>query len=449
MKKDKLVETFLANGNLSLEGKIIGRDQIEETLTLIERDCLSKIKSPSTVYLKDRDPLRFSLSFFSLLDAGHLPIPLANDFNRHQLETINRDNNFRVISDGAIEQAGSFGQAYPGSYASLTSGTTSTPKLCYLSIEKAMANAKAHADSLGINRDHTVIQSLPLYHSYGLVAYLWTKVVTGNHLDFNRVFLGLKALARRKLNKSVLHIGPAQLKFMLKEAEEKLSGIDVVSVGGGLCRSQDLLELVQKKLKGARGYVTYGLTEAGPRVTTGRVDGIKKEGFIGKALDGITLKVLDRKTRQPEDEGVGKLCIQSPSLKVNTDQRERIPTPDGNFLLTNDLVEIQDQVVHFISREDDLMKVGGISVYASDIEKAVKKIPAIDDCIVLPEKSELYGDRPILFVEGNCDLQVIRNHLKGRLSPQQVPRKIFILEKFPRHSLLKIDRQQLRNEAGL
>jgi long-chain acyl-CoA synthetase len=336
--------------------------------------------------------------------------------------------------------------AYPDCYAALTSGTTSTPKLCYLSIEGALKNAGSHASSLGITDKHTVIQSLPINHSFGIIAYLWTKVVTRCGLDLNQNFLGLKTLATKMFKDGALHISPAQLQFMLKEPEINLSGIDIISVGGGLAESSEILRL-KEKFNGAKTFITYGLTEAGPRVSTGEVAQEEPSGYIGQPFNGVRIAVLQEDS-QIVSEGEGSLCISSASLKKNLAPDEIAQYQGEGFFITRDIVSIKDNTIYFKSRDSDIIKVGGISVYPKDIETVIKKIENVKDCIVFPMEHGIYGSVPLLIIEGDGEAKDIQTYLKDKLSVYQRPKKIIFLKEFPRHSLNKVDRKRLKEMIG-
>ena len=425
------------------EGQKCSPEALKDELVLIENLIVNNFSAPQTCFVRDVDSLRLALFFFTLIDYGHCPILLDAELSDYQLESMVKSSKFSFIDQKKVKSLSANNQdpAYPDCYAALTSGTTSTPKLCYLSIEGAIKNAGSHATSLGITDKHTVIQSLPINHSYGIVAYLWTKVVTGCGLDFNQNFLGLKTLAQKRFEDGALHISPAQLQFMLKEPESGLSGIDIISLGGGLAESSDILQL-KEKFNGAKTYITYGLTEAGPRVSTGEVAQEEPSGYIGQPFDGVSIAVL-QDDGQIVTEGEGSLCVSSPSLKKNLEPDEITQYQGKNFLITRDLVSIKDNTIFFKSRDSDLIKVGGISVYPKDIEAVIKKIETVKDCIVFPGKHRIYGSVPLLIIEGAGEAKDIQIYLKDKLSVYQRPRKIVFVKEFPRHSLNKIDRKRL------
>ena len=396
---------FLAS-SIYREGERCSPEALKDELVLIENLVVNNFSRPQTCFVRDVNPFSLALIYFTLIDFGHCPILLDVELSDYQLESMVRSSKFSLINQKKVKSiaADNRGPAYPGCYAALTSGTTSTPKLCYLSIEGAIKNAGSHAVSLGIADKHTIIQSLPINHSYGIITYLWTKVVTGCALDFNENFLGLKTLTQKKFEGGALHISPAQLQFMLKEPESGLSGIDVISVGGGLAESPDILQL-KEKFTGAKTYITYGLTEAGPRVSTGEVAQEEPSGYIGQPFNGVRIAV-----RQDDGpivtEGEGSLCVSSPSLKKNLDPDETTQYQGKDFLITRDLVSIEDNKIFFKSRDSDLIKVGGISVYPKDIENVIKKIENVKDCIVFPMKHRIYGSVPLLIIEGTGETRI-------------------------------------------
>jgi acyl-CoA synthetase (AMP-forming)/AMP-acid ligase II len=425
------------------EGQKCAPETLKDDLVSIENLIVNTFSTPQTCFVRDADALRLALIFFTLIDYGHCPILLDAELSDYQLASMVKSSKFSFIDQKKIKSRSANDQApaYADCYAALTSGTTSTPKLCYLSIEGAIKNAGSHANSLGITDKHTVIQSLPINHSYGIVTYLWTKVVTGCKLDLNENFLGLKTLAQKKFQDGALHISPAQLQFMLKEPESGLKGIDIISVGGGLAESSDILQL-KEKFNEAKTYITYGLTEAGPRVSTGEVAQEEPSGYIGQPFNGVRIAVL-QEDGPIVPEGEGSLCVSSPSLKKNIAPDEITQYRGKDFLITRDLVSIKDNKIFFRSRDSDLIKVGGISVYPKDIENVAKKIENVKDCIVFPMKHRIYGSVPLLIIEGTGETRDIQNFVKDKLSIYQRPRKIIFLKEFPRHSLNKVDRKRL------
>lgn len=422
---------------LSFEGELV----MKETLTNTVRDLtimLAQLPSEGMILLQEKDPLKFILSFFMLLDRGNIPLVLPIDMGDFQIEQISSHFSYPSSFINGLCKIGSlYTVPYKECYASLTSGTTGRPKICFLSIYNARLNALAHCDSLSITESDSVIQTLPLYHSYGIVAYLFSWLEKKFLLDLNQTFLGLRALNKRALHSAVINISPAQLRFMLKEKSSAPQGIKAISIGGGSIDQKSLKEFSQK-LPGVKIYTTYGLTEAGPRVSTGLWRG-EETGFIGEAINGVKLKVLVNGIIQ--DQGEGKLLVSSSMLKLNLEKDECF----DKYLVTRDVVTLTEfGSIYFKTRADDLINYGGISVYPLDIEIVAKTHKDVLDAQVIKVKSEMYEEEPVLFIEPKLDIEEIRNFLKDKLTVYQMPKKIFTIERLPRTSLHKVDRKILK-----
>lgn len=399
----------------------------------------ANLEKGSLVFLLEKSPLRFLHAFLAALDRGLVPIATPSETTPYQLDQMKKGlPGSHAYINGELQQSkGSTSSTFSDSYACLTSGTTGIPKLCYLKVENALSNAREHAKSLKLESSHTLIQTLPLYHSFGIVSYIFAWLEKEFTLDINPVFLGLKTLSKRKLEKTIIHISPSQLRFMLKEKTPAPAGIEIISVGGGSI-DKESLESFLEKFTNVKLYTTYGLTEAGPRVSSGKWSG-QNTGFIGRGLESVEVAVLVN--NEIRSSGEGKLLLRSPCLKVNLSVDE---LKDGH-LITRDHVKVDSEGnIYFLGREDDLINVGGISIYPLDIETVVKSHRSVIDAIVIKKKSRLYEEEPLLVVEPEIDVKDLREFLKDKLSVHQLPKSIISLKKLPRNSLEKVDRKKLK-----
>ncbi|MES2856342.1 MAG: AMP-binding protein, partial [Bdellovibrionota bacterium] len=387
--------------------------EIENTVSARYADSAGK-----SVLLKDADPLRFALTFFTLIDLGVIPVPVSHETPDSQFESLTeRIQGWKT-----------------GVYASLTSGTTSAPKLCAFSLEGALANAQAHATSLELTSTNKIIQALPLYHSYGIVCYLWTSVAIGCAIDFQTKSPSIATLSL-KSPEYVVYLSPAQARFFTKFKSKSTPKLSIVSVGGGGLSGQEAGAFIEL-FKESKCYVTYGLTEAGPRVSTGRMRSDFTSGaYIGRALPGVEVSISNQ-----------RLCVKSPSLKLNLDPIE-LAAP--GVLLTRDHVKIDNGDIYFLSRESDLINVGGVSIYPGDIEAVARRCDGVNDCIVLKVRDSIYEETPVLIAEGTATVENLLSHLTTTLSPGQMPKQIFVVDQMPRQSLNKIDRITLAKKLGL
>jgi len=402
-------------------------------------DLSSKDINGIWVYLCHSDPIKFVIAYLAILDRGGFPICLASD------KGVEFDSLAFVEGkwlDGLITRKSDNSMQ---KYAVPTSGTTGKPKLCEFLLENAMKNATAHALGFAIENNNQIIQALPVHHSYGIIAYILTPLVVGCAVNFCPGMIGLRSFRKDKNPvESILHVSPSQARFIIRDkvAAEHLKKI---TIGGGAL-SLDELEKLQDILPHSEIFVSYGLTEAGPRVTAGKFHRALKanhnllgqENWIGYALKDVRIKMAEVSS----DES-GRLCIQSPYLKINPALGE----VNEGWLQTRDRVLIDGDSIFFLSREDDLLKYGGVTIYPKDIETVVRKWNGVTDVIVLKDSDAMYGDIPLLIIEGQISLEEAHRRMAQEIPQATAFKDIFIQSQFPRQSLEKIDRKKLLDLA--
>jgi long-chain acyl-CoA synthetase len=407
------------------------QDTVAEVMAFFSNENLNGHK----ILIADSNPLRFALSFILLLENGASPIPVPANFLG--MDDIARLDNLSWIKKTST--ALSTSQSEP-SYICLSSGTTGKPKEIRLSFRGALANAKAHADGFALSSENTLVQTLPIYHSFGIIAYILTPLIRQIPVDFSPELVGLRSF--KTGGHRVLHISPSQARFILKDKFDQVVGVDKITIGAGAMKSEELNAL-QKKFPRIEFFVSYGLTEAGPRVSAGRWNpsANKAEGsesWIGQALPGVQLKVYDGINLS--SEGRGTLCVQSPSLCLDLNPENLVQ----EWLKTRDEVVVKDQNIYFLSRQDDIIKCGGLTLFPAVIENDFRTLDLVTDVIVLKMTDPLYEEVPVLFVEGTIAKKEIEEYVSHKYAPAQRPRLLFVMEKFPRQSLNKIDRRALK-----
>lgn len=386
--------------------------------------------------LEDEHELTFAYTFLKILEAGGTPC-LQQSILSHQCHYHLKN---LVLSK---EKNNCSLQPQQNTYYTFSSGSTGVPKPIHLSLEKALQNALMHANGFQITSDSTIAQTLPLYHSYGIIAYILTPLVVGAKLNFCPKIIGLRSF-KNSTTKHIIHISPSQLRFIIKDKFNDAPYLETITIGAGACTFEEL-EKLQNKFPHSSIYVSYGLSEAGPRVSAGKyfaknsLININPEAhWIGKPLTGVTCWVLNN--NQLLHEGIGRLIIDTPTAMLNIENTETF----NNMLLTRDHVELRNNEIYFISREDDIIKSGGISIYPSQIEQKIRTLDKVSESIVLKKKDPFYEEIPVLFVESSdLEMSSLEDFLSENLPESWIPKKIFILPVFPKNSLDKIDRKKL------
>ena len=125
----------------------------------------------------------------------------------------------------------------------------------------------------------------------------------------------------------------------------------------------------------------------------------------------------------------------------------------GEWLLTGDLgIEDEDGYFWFVSRKDDVIKSAGYRIGPGEIEGCLGAHEAVAMAAVIGVPDERKGQVPKAFVvlrpgvEPSDELaQDLRQHVRTRLAPHEVPREVVFLDDLPRTTTGKIMRRALRD----
>ncbi|MFP5511438.1 MAG: class I adenylate-forming enzyme family protein, partial [Alphaproteobacteria bacterium] len=101
---------------------------------------------------------------------------------------------------------------------------------------------------------------------------------------------------------------------------------------------------------------------------------------VGRPFFGVELKLLDDEGHEVATGEVGEICCRSNSQFDGYFEDDELTesTRRGDFLTVGDLGRVDDDgLLHFVGRKRDIIKSGGINVYASEIEQVLQQHPAV------------------------------------------------------------------------
>lgn len=339
-----------------------------------------------------------------------------------------------------------------------TSGSTGAAKIARLAWPAVVWNGRAHAASLALGAGARVLVVSPLFHAAPLVAQLVGTLAVGGAVILPRgpfTPRGVLALAARE-RATALALTPAHAALFLRRAGaadgQTLDELRAVSIGAAPM-PQAALAAFQAYLgaiaPAARLYVTYGLTEAGPRVTTldltARPD---KAGTVGLPLPGIEARVLDPERPDPGQPlppgAVGELWLRTPGR-----MRGYVGAPArmDDWLPTGDQAVIDEEgFITLRGRYSELILTGGASVAPQEVEAALAADPRVREAAVVGVPHPIYGEIVHAFVVPAVEVseQELLAALGTRLAPYKLPRKVTLLADLPRTASGKVARRRLR-----
>lgn len=189
---------------------------------------------------------------------------------------------------------------------------------------------------------------------------------------------------------------------------------------------------------------SYGATEFLGAVTgwTGDLHarfGKHKLGSVGRALPGVSLRVVDTETFAelgPND--VGRLEVRSP--------RQITEAADGGWVRTTDLARIDvDGFVWIVGRADDVIIRGGFKIDPHEVEATLREHPHVHDACVVPLPDKRLGSVPVAAVvaadgaERELEGELIE-WVRGRLAPYKAPTQVMLVDAIPLNSMMKTHR---------
>jgi long-chain acyl-CoA synthetase len=229
-----------------------------------------------------------------------------------------------------------------------------------------------------------------------------------------------------------------------------------VSVRQALSGAAKLPEDVAETLEDRFGVVVregYGLTEASPVVTTS-VGIAPRRGSVGKALDGVEVRIVDSDGSDVLDGDAGEIWVRGPNVfagywrdPVTT---ARVLTADG-WLRTGDIaVTDDDGYLYIVDRAKDLIIVSGFNVYPAEVEQVIIEAPGVAEACVVGVAHPTTGETVRAYVVPTPDgasrvtEDAIMAWCRQRLARYKCPTSVLVADELPKGLGGKVLRRVLR-----
>jgi long-chain acyl-CoA synthetase len=210
-----------------------------------------------------------------------------------------------------------------------------------------------------------------------------------------------------------------------------------------------------KNFKGAFPSVAviqgYGLTETSPQITLVPLEyEQKKRGSIGMPVPRAEIKLVDDRRREVPVSEVGELIVKGPMVMKeyhNNPEATRERIKDGWFY-TGDLCrKDEDGFYYHMGRKDDMIIVGGLNVYPTEVEQVLREHPLIKEVGVVgvPDKGRGESIKAAIVVKPGSKVskKEITLYCRERLATFKIPKLVEFWDKLPKSSTGKIARKQL------
>lgn len=295
----------------------------------------------------------------------------------------------------------------------LTSGTTSEPKLLFLSERALYYSALGAVEFLKINQTSYLPLTLPLHHVSGLGIFFRSFLAKATlHLFSGGL---LKAFSSFQTKISHLSLVRTQASALLeKKLLQSSPSLQCVLLGGSsipLSLQEDLETLPYSC------YLSYGMSETASLVWAYSLQ--ERKGSI------LPYRKLFSKHQE--------LFVGGDTLfdgYIQEDGSITISLTDGYFK-TPDLGEYDEktEMLTIFGRSDDVFLFGGENISTKELEEALLQIPGIDLALIAPLPSMQYGHVPlaILATSQKFDLSRWKEQFALVLPKVKMPKVIVTL----------------------
>lgn len=342
-----------------------------------------------------------------------------------------------------------------------TSGTSGLPKMV------------AHKHTYGLGHIptakywHKVIED-GIHHTSADTG--WGKAVWGNFYgqwiagtaifiyDYVR-FDGIKLLEKVIENKVNTFCAPPTIyRFLIKG---NIEGYDFSNLTHVSTAGEPLPPEVSNRFydtTGLRIHEAFGQTET--TLAIGTFEWLEpKLGSIGKPSPLFNVKLLDENDNEVDIGEEGEICVDladgpKPGLfkeYYKDPEKQKAAWHDGYYHCGDTAWKDEDGYIHFVGRNDDIIKSSGYRIGPFEVESAVLSHEAVLNCAITAYPDEIRGQ----VVKATIILQPefepseelkkdIQNHVKHTTAPYKYPRIVEFVDEIPETISGKIRRVEIR-----
>ena len=340
-----------------------------------------------------------------------------------------------------------------------TSGTTGKPKGVVISHLNLKAQITSLQKAWGWTKQDKTVLTLPLYHVHGIVNILCCALASGATCRIHPRFDPQAVWNEfRKGDISLFMAVPTIYAKLIEwydyvDSDEQMNLGKAVSnlrltVSGSAPLSTSLFDRWYE-ISGHRMLERYGMTETG-MILSSPLDGERRKGTVGQPLPGVSVKLVDEQRQEIAPGVPGEVLVNGKGV---FSEYWRRPDETGSsfhkgWFQTGDLSVEEDGYYRLLGRlNQDIIKTGGHKVSALEIEEVLREHPDINDATVVSIHDNIWGEMVCAAVIPRTDLlsdDSILEWSKDKLINHKRPRRVLIMNDFPRNNLGKVIKNELR-----
>ena len=342
-----------------------------------------------------------------------------------------------------------------------TGGTTGTPKGVELTHLNLIWNAvNVIAENGSPSPEARICYPMQIYHSGALSRFLATVFAGGTFMALPKFDAALY-LDTLEAEQGTFVVGNQAIWRMLLE-ENRRRPRNLESITSWLHAQGDITPDFRDRIKEelfpqGEMYASYALTEASPGVTVLKPwDQPEDWPGIGRPYMSLEIKIADEEDREVPVGETGQILVRGPNVMKGyfRNHEETNAALANGWLHTGDLGRVDEQgFFYFVDRLKDVIKSGGLNVYAREVEDAIMTHPKVAEVAVIGVPHPKWGEsvRAVVVPRPGVELttQDVIGHCREILAGYKKPTSVVFAPDLPKDTFgSKVKKEILRSQYG-
>lgn len=341
----------------------------------------------------------------------------------------------------------------------MTSGSTGRPKLVPLSHRNLCVSAAEVAESIALRDTDVCLSMWELHHIGGLVDLLLAPIVSGGTILCTPGFDAASFFALlREHRPTWFQAVPTALHEIVARArrgEHDLGGHSLRLIRSVAARLPESLRADVEDLFGVPVVQTYGMTEAGPLITSTRLPPASpRQGSVGPSC-GTAIRIVGGDGQELPVGEMGEIAIRGDNVFAGyeDDPEENQARFAEGWFLTGDLGRLDTGGHLFLAgRSKQLINRGGETINPAEVEDALRRHDAVHDAVAFPVEHRTLGEdvaAAVVLVPGRtCSPSELEALAAEHLAAFKVPKRLLFVDALPLTAIGKPDRPELARMAA-
>ncbi|MEJ2467575.1 MAG: acyl-[ACP]--phospholipid O-acyltransferase [Campylobacterales bacterium] len=343
-----------------------------------------------------------------------------------------------------------------------SSGSEGTPKGIELTHQNLLSNIKQVSELLNFKREDVILNSLPIFHSFGLTVTTLLPLCEGVMMASVPDPTDAPAVGKMAARYRATILFGTSTFFRLYNRNRKLHPLMFGSIRMVVAGAEKLKPEVKQEFKAKFGleiYEGYGATETAPVVSVNMPDALdpqtltplvsNKPGTVGQPLPGTVVRIVDPDTLRELPIGedglilIGGVQVMKGYYGDPEKTAEVIAEVDGvRYYRSGDKGHIDgDGFVTIVDRYSRFAKIGGEMISLGSVEEQLSAVlgEAIE-CVAVALNDTKKGEKIVLLYSGETEPEPLSKQIRASgIAPLLIPSSVHRVETLPRLASGKTD----------